>query len=295
MLKIFIFFVPILINLEIAYSFNDMSIRNQAIRVYSSGSSMLLNKLPDHFKIIYKNDIDSIKNFHLTNYKKQLVKELGFFLIDNKDDTIKKTLLKGDPWEPNIAKLIKKFTKPGTTALDIGSHIGTHSLTMSQAVGKNGQVLAFEPNKKIFFELCFNLAINKISNVLPLRLALGKDISVIQTVTPLSYNEGGTFIQQSCINSSSTAMIRLDDINLENVSFIKIDVENMEADVIDGAEKTIKKNQPVILVEIQGNGERPLILGEDTTEMTKTSIKKIENLNYRLHHISGCDYLCLPK
>ena len=45
---------------------------------------------------------------------------------------------------------------------------------------------------------------------------------------------------------------RIDDINFKNkISFIKIDVEGHEIEVINGAKLTIKKNKPILLVEIE--------------------------------------------
>jgi hypothetical protein len=44
---------------------------------------------------------------------------------------------------------------------------------------------------------------------------------------------------------------RLDDYNLENVGFIKIDVEGHELKVINGAMRTIKRCLPNLIVEIE--------------------------------------------
>jgi hypothetical protein len=41
----------------------------------------------------------------------------------------------------------------------------------------------------------------------------------------------------------------LDSFQLKNVDFIKVDVEGFEADVLEGAEETIKRCKPLILVE----------------------------------------------
>ena len=45
---------------------------------------------------------------------------------------------------------------------------------------------------------------------------------------------------------------KIDDFNFDNeISFIKIDVEGHEIEVIEGGKLTIKKNKPVLLVEIE--------------------------------------------
>jgi hypothetical protein len=45
-------------------------------------------------------------------------------------------------------------------------------------------------------------------------------------------------------------MITLDAMNLSRVDLIKIDVEGMEVEVLQGAQRTIESCHPVILVEI---------------------------------------------
>ena len=44
-------------------------------------------------------------------------------------------------------------------------------------------------------------------------------------------------------------MISLDSLEIDRVDFIKIDVEGMEEDVLNGARKVIEKNQPIMLIE----------------------------------------------
>ena len=54
---------------------------------------------------------------------------------------------------------------------------------------------------------------------------------------------------------------RLDDIKIdENIGFVKIDVEGHEQNVINGASKTIKKNMPIMLIEIEErHTKKPII------------------------------------
>lgn len=49
---------------------------------------------------------------------------------------------------------------------------------------------------------------------------------------------------------------RLDDFELTNVGFIKIDVEGHELAVLRGASKTIEREQPNLMVEVEGNDDR---------------------------------------
>ena len=79
--------------------------------------------------------------FDQSNYKVCRVLSLDAkFYIDadiGKNDRIKRELMKkGVLWESHIGKLIRKYTKRGSVAVDTGSRIGTHTVEMSRAAEK---------------------------------------------------------------------------------------------------------------------------------------------------------------
>ena len=62
--------------------------------------------------------------------------------------------------------------RTGMTVLDIGANIGYYTVLMASRVGKNGRVIAFEPNPVIYNELIDNIALNGFNNVQTLHMAL---------------------------------------------------------------------------------------------------------------------------
>ena len=68
------------------------------------------------------------------------------------------------------------------------------------------------------------------------------------------------FIGQAINYTENTAEIRkvaLDEFNLPRVDFIKLDVEGMELEALEGADKTIKSSRPILLIEkIKSNAEQ---------------------------------------
>lgn len=245
---------------------------------------------------IYANDQQFIKKFPFSSYELISVPFQGHFYINDINDTIKNCLRNRMCWEARNQSIISEFVKPGSIALDIGAHIGTHTVTMAKCVGENGIVFAFEPNRTIHRELCYNLVANGCKNTFPIRAAIGKTKSIVDVVISHPHNEGGSYVIDTQGGDNTAVQLPLDRLNLNNISFIKIDVENMEADVLDGARLTILRNKPVMLIEIQGNGERPIQLGENTQEMALISIDKIQKLGYTLIPIeNSVDYLALPE
>ena len=69
--------------------------------------------------------------------------------------------------------LLGTLIGPGNVVVDVGAHIGCHSLFFARCVGSNGHVHAFEPQRILFQTLCGNMAINSLQNVTCHPFALG--------------------------------------------------------------------------------------------------------------------------
>ncbi len=61
-------------------------------------------------------------------------------------------------------ELLKQIARPGDLVVDVGSGIGLSTLFFSRLVGPQGRVVAIEPQRVLFQNLCGNLAINGLTN-----------------------------------------------------------------------------------------------------------------------------------
>lgn len=217
----------------------------------------------------------------------------GTFLVDRVlRDHIKHIFIKqGRVWEKKHFHLIKAFTREGSIAVDVGAHVGTHTTSMSRSVGEGGWVIAFEPQKKVFAELFFNMHLSGCKNVITLRKAVGNVEKTVYLGPVNPVNEGARFIVEEKTNEE-VPMVTLDSLNLSNVSFIKIDSENMDLEILEGAEETIKRNRPIMIIEVQGNIDKERHDKVSMAEKRKLSIKKIKGLGYAIFSVG--DFLCFP-
>jgi len=168
--------------------------------------------------------------------------------LDDNPALVKKQLRAGKPWEPEALELFSKYAVPGSTALDIGAHIGSLTLPLARSVRPDGMVYAFEPQKKIYRELVKNLELNNVKNAVPLRFAVGAQHLVIE-MTPTQGRDG---TMQVGAGGDKAEMRSIDSFVFSNVSMMKIDVEGYELPVLKGAKRTIQKWHPAILIEIPG-------------------------------------------
>ena len=159
----------------------------------------------------------------------------------------------------------------GVVALDCGANIGVHTIEWATAMTGWGSVLAIEAQERVYYALAGNIAINNCFNAVALHGAVSSESGTLKIPNPnylvpssfgsleLRQRSGNEFIGQP-IDYENTVNIRklaLDEFNLPRVDFIKLDVEGMELEALEGAEKTIKTSRPILLVEkIKSNGEK---------------------------------------
>lgn len=236
-------------------------------------------------------EVELVKNFPKAFYQVFSFGDEGSFYVDNRVDIIKNQLRSGQVWEADFHNLMRHFAKPGSTVLDIGAHIGTHTVALSKMVGEDGKVIAFEPQKKIYSELVNNLELNGCHNVTAYRCALGDRFAEIEMNPTAADNEGGASIGKG---GDAARMITLDSLNLNNISFLKMDVEDFEYYVLHGAEQTIRRNKPVMIIEVMGAVYIPT---PDRQERIQQTLRYIESLGYTTTFIPGSwsDWLAVPN
>ena len=229
--------------------------------------------------------------FPLDDYQRYDVPDVGSFFIDDPADMIKQVIVAGDKWERHSFDLLAEHIVPGSVVIEVGAHIGTHTVRMGQLAGPWGRVYAFEPQRKIYRELHHNLALNGVTNVVALRMAIGSGETRIIEMNPASPgNEGGTGVGAG---GDAAELRSLDSFGFERLSLLKIDVETYENEVLDGALDTIRRNRPVMLIEIMG-GHDPETASPDVLERIAVTREKIEALGYSVTQVFKHDYIAVP-
>jgi FkbM family methyltransferase len=171
------------------------------------------------------------------------------------NSAIGNALFLGD-YEPGEIEFIRQMLKPGDSFLDIGANGGLYSIIASKVVGPKGQVYACEPSARERALLMHNININNIENITVLEsamsdkkgishLAISKDgalNSLIKTQHPGQDIESYQQINTTTVDDTIT------ELNIRNLSIVKIDVEGAEKMVIEGARKTLRENPELSII-----------------------------------------------
>lgn len=136
--------------------------------------------------------------------------------------------------------------------LDIGANIGNHSLFFAKFL-KCEMVYSFEPFPRNISLLKMNMR-NYADKSKIFEIALSDKEGKLPLYNSQAGNFGGFSLHSysngsSFIVNPSIDVITLDSLNLDNISMIKIDVENHENEVLEGAKNTIIRNKPIIFIE----------------------------------------------
>jgi FkbM family methyltransferase len=204
--------------------------------------------------------------------------QIKFFILDE-HDVIQRMHLAGKFYEEEELEIIERSFSGGTF-VDIGANIGNHSIYVGKYLPIT-KIIAFEPNSIAHMALRINIDINDL-----------RDRCVIHKVglfdapgragfrTP-DGNLGGTKLLPG--KGDELELARGDDIlRRETVSFMKIDVEGLEMEVLRGLEDTISKQRPTLFVEVDeaNTVEFLAYLDRHGYTVAKTYKRYAANMNY---------------
>lgn len=168
----------------------------------------------------------------------------GNMYIFMDDPTIGRSLdVYGEYCYPEMTTILS-FCNQNSLVLDVGANIGTHTIAIAPYVAR---VVAFEPDPENIDLLSKNAGMQdpKVSKRIAITpIALGNDVREVGTV----FDYGKTKL----VDKGNILQTKLDNITgFPNVDFIKIDVEGMEYNVLQGAQNTIAYFRPKLFIEMQ--------------------------------------------
>ncbi len=231
----------------------------------------------------------------------------GIIKCITNDIHVCQSILTGAVWEEGLFNnYFKPYIKENTTVLDCGAYIGSHTILMKK-LNRNNDIFAFEMMPEHYKILEDNIKLNNFDNILTFNFALGNKIDRIK-LPNVEYNKentnyGGIGIKYDLNNVHEKTItknniylkVEIPMINLDYiipfikkpVSFMKVDVEGNELNLLNGAIEIITKYKPVIEIEIWKN---------KYDEFINSDIwKYLLSLNYNINHAGGDDYIIISN
>ena len=178
--------------------------------------------------------------------------------------------------------------------IDIGANIGDTTVPMALAAGSTGITLGFDPNPYVFKILEKNTTLNKDKqNIVPLPYAITvKEEEFYYVSSEASFSNGGIAPTKESKHGKFFHPEKIKGINLKSfleekyndkitsLSFIKIDTEGYDKEIIKSIADLLAKYKPVIVAESFGKSAE-----EDKLELYDV----IANLGYELSYFEDFD------
>ena len=189
--------------------------------------------------------------------------------------------------EPETVEWIETNFEKGDVALDIGANIGAYTLIMSKLLGDSGMIYAFEPGWPNFYRLCKNIALNNCQhNIVPINMALSSQKRIdVMNYQDLEFGSslhtfdkpvdfvGEKFKPEITFHTISYSVdLFAKEFKLAPVNHIKLDVDGLESEIINGA-KEILNNQACRSLMVEFN---------EAFDTDQQSIKFLESCGFKI-------------
>ncbi|XZN90149.1 MAG: FkbM family methyltransferase [Microcoleus sp.] len=305
--------------------FIDVNAKDLELRFWATGLFFAVNFI--ELKLIYQTDFQIFTEIYKQNHWIRKIDKIevrddrdyyGQFIYAEWNHPYERTR----DWAKDSLYLIKterwgEYILPGTIAIDIGAHTGDTALPMAILTGSTGMVLAFEPNPHVYKVLEVNQSLNK------------DEMNIEIFDAAIMANEGiydFTYGDSECCNGGyddllewnttnpDVTVIPVKGVNLvtflqsrfgqeydrviKRLSFIKIDCEGYDKEVIKTIKPIIDVAKPALFVEWFINFNQ---------EQTDDLFQSIHNLGYSCYNPITLelqegdvnkkipDILCLPN
>ena len=170
-------------------------------------------------------------------------------------------------FEYETVRAYRRLLKPGGTVLDIGANIGAHTLPLAHCVSPAGKIIAFEPTTYAYNKLRQNISLNPLLAGLIRAeqiMLVGSDNTQVEPRLYSSWQihdaaadthpKHGGRLMDTTGAQNMTLDRYVAEHNSGRVSFIKMDVDGHECQVLRGARELLRRDKPILLMEIMPYG-----------------------------------------
>jgi FkbM family methyltransferase len=189
-------------------------------------------------------------------------------LIINVNDFIGRNVVQNGYWAKADIALMQQIlgkrlaSKEHLRIYDVGANIGAHTLAFAKFAPGRVAIRAFEAQRQIYYMLCGNVAINGLRDVHCHHVAVGRRGGEVLEIELPDYDQPGNFGGLELVppvRSDNGSMIKrgresvttvsLDEYD-EAVDFVKMDIEGMEDQALEGAIEMFRQHRPACFLEV---------------------------------------------
>jgi FkbM family methyltransferase len=190
--------------------------------------------------------------------------------------------------EPYSLKIWHDLARGSARICDVGAHVGVYSMVAAQA-NRKAKVFAFEAVDYICARLLVNVYANGLANIEAHNFGVSatNDWAEINVRFGTGILSSGSSIESREATAGTTTPKWIQTVTLDSffenrpIDLIKIDVEDHELSVLQGARRVLSEDRPFILCEILRDSKS----AEDTFDLLKSLQYEVCSISEDEHHM----------
>jgi FkbM family methyltransferase len=187
--------------------------------------------------------------------------------------------------EPRTISLFEKILKTGDTYVDIGAHVGFHSLVARHLVGEKGRIFAIDPQPYNCDKLLTNAELNDFANIVVIAAAAGSSDGFMGLKNQSRRDKSKLTLSGPGINDGALTFVvptislswLFKTYDLHQVDLLKIDVEGFELEVLQGARDALGAIKNIILE----------VLPDEASDKVQTIQQLLHVSGFRMFDVEG--------
>lgn len=176
-----------------------------------------------------------------------------YLYVDPKDELISTRIIMRGHWEFWTTKAVLSLLRQGDHILEVGTNLGYYTVLMADTVGALGSVVGLEANARMVSMANKSLAVNDFSGHARVLHRAGTNRPGPVSFVSSRLNSGAGHVEVLAVAPFEDAVtsevegVRLDDLGMARVDFLRLDAEGSEAAILHGATQIIADNPELVI------------------------------------------------
>lgn len=163
-------------------------------------------------------------------------------------------LERGDWFEQEI-RFLRNVIGTGMRIIDVGANYGMYALSMAKLVGDQGHIWAFEPASNTVRNLNRSIRLNQFQNITVLQQGLSnrQGAATFYISGRAEMNTLNTENESGATETISLTTLDqcMEQLQWNEIDFIKLDAEGEESRIIDAGGQVLSKMSPLVMFELK--------------------------------------------